>query len=74
MVCMGYSCNSSWIYSYSSFSFNILYSQISKIKKNNSNLREEIKSMAFSNEVQLNVITKDMEVSRDESDYEFTFR
>ena len=44
-----------------------------KLKKNNSNLQEEMVSMAFSNEVQLNVLGKDRELSKSETDFESTF-
>ena len=44
-----------------------------KLKKKNTNLKQEIVSLAFSNEVQKNVLTKDMKISKNESDYESTF-
>ena len=43
------------------------------LKKKNTNLQEEMVSMAFSNDVQRNVLIKDMEISKNETDYESTF-
>ena len=44
-----------------------------RLQKTNTNLRQEMVSMAFSNEIQKNVLTKDMQSSKNESDYESTF-
>jgi hypothetical protein len=44
-----------------------------RLKKNNTNLQDEMVSLAFSNEIQKNVLIKNMELSKNESDYESTF-
>ena len=44
-----------------------------KLKKKNVNLQNEMVSLAFSHDVQKNILIKDMQVSANESDYESTF-
>ena len=44
-----------------------------RLRKSNTNLQQEMVSIAFSNDVQKNVLTKDMERLRSENDYENTF-
>ena len=44
-----------------------------KLKKKNSNLQQEMVSLAFSNDIQKNVLSKDMEISKNDTDYESTF-
>ena len=44
-----------------------------KLRKNNTNLKDEIVSLAFSNDVQKNVLSKESKISRNESDFESTF-
>ena len=44
-----------------------------KLKKKNTNLQQEMDTLAFSNDIQKNVLMKDMELSKSESDYESTF-
>ena len=44
-----------------------------RLKKNNINLEESLKSLAFTNEVQKNVINEEQIMSQKESDYENTF-
>ena len=44
-----------------------------KLKKSNINLEEDLKSLAFSNEVQKDVIKKERRNSKKDSDYESTF-
>ena len=45
-----------------------------RLKNANLNLKEDLKSMAYSNDIQKNVIVKDQnEVARKDSDYENTF-
>ena len=44
-----------------------------RLRKANDNLMKEMKSMAFSNEVQKNVLVKKEITSQKESDYESTF-
>ena len=44
-----------------------------RLKKNNINLVESLKSLAFTNEVQKNVIREEQIISQKESDYENTF-
>ena len=43
------------------------------MRKKNTNLQNEMLSLAFSNEVQKNVLIKDKDLSNIESDYESTF-
>ena len=44
-----------------------------RLQKTNTNLQNKMVSLAFSNDVQKNVLTKDIELSKNESDYESTF-
>jgi len=44
-----------------------------RLKNSNINLQEDLKSMAYSNNVQKNVIAKDNEVARKDLDYDSTF-
>jgi hypothetical protein len=44
-----------------------------KLKKKNDNLKKEMVSLAFSHDIQKNVLMKDKELSVNESDYESTF-
>ena len=44
-----------------------------KLKKNNDNLQQDMVSLAFSNDVQKNVLTREMHISKNESDFESTF-
>ena len=44
-----------------------------KLKKKNVNLQNEMVSLAFSHDVQKNILIKDKQVSANESDYESTF-
>ena len=44
-----------------------------RLKKANRILREDLKSMAYSNEIQKNVINKEKEISNRDLDYELTF-
>ena len=44
-----------------------------RLQKSNRNLKEDLKSMAYSNDIQKNVIKKDQKNSQNESDYESTF-
>ena len=44
-----------------------------KLKKKNTTLQQEMDTLAFSNDIQKNVLMKDMELSKSESDYESTF-
>ena len=44
-----------------------------RLQKTNTNLQNEMVSLAFSNDVQKNVLNKDIELSRNDSDYESTF-
>ena len=44
-----------------------------RLQKSNTNLREDLKSMAFSNDVQKNVLIKERRNSKKETDYESTF-
>ena len=44
-----------------------------KLKNKNKNLQDEMVSLAFSNDIQKNVLIKDRNVSINESDYESTF-
>ena len=50
----------------------LLYKYI-RLRKSNVNLKEDLKSMAFSNDVQKNVLIKEKKLSQKESDYETTF-
>ena len=43
------------------------------LKKKNSNLQQDIVSLAFSNDVQKNVLTREKQISKNESDFESTF-
>ena len=43
------------------------------LRKKNTNLKDEIVSLAFSNDVQKNVLSKESKISRNESDFESTF-
>ena len=47
--------------------------KIIKLKKKNDTLQLEMKSLAFSNDVQKNVLLKEQKISKNESDYESTF-
>ena len=44
-----------------------------KLRKNNTNLKQDMVSLAFSNDVQKNVLSKEMKISKNESDFESTF-
>ena len=44
-----------------------------RLRKANVNLQEEMKSMAYSNEIQKNVLVKEKITSKKETDYETTF-
>ena len=44
-----------------------------RLKKSNLNLKEDLKSMAYSNNIQKNVLVKEQKYSKKESDYESTF-
>ena len=44
-----------------------------KLRKNNTNLKQDMVSLAFSNDVQKNVLTREMKISKNESDFESTF-
>ena len=44
-----------------------------KLKKNNDNLQQDMVYLAFSNDVQKNVLTREMQMSKNESDFESTF-
>ena len=44
-----------------------------RLRKSNRNLKKEMVSLAFSNNVQKNVILKELELSKNESDFETTF-
>ena len=44
-----------------------------KLKKKNDSLQLEMKSLAFSNDIQTNVLIKEKNISKNESDYESTF-
>ena len=44
-----------------------------RLRKKNTNLRNEMKSLVFSNDVQNNVINKEKAISKKEKDYETTF-
>ena len=44
-----------------------------KLKSNNVNLEEDLKSMAYTNDVQKNVLIKEKEKSKKDSDYDSTF-
>ena len=44
-----------------------------RLRKANVNLQEEMKSMAYSNEIQKNVLVKEKITSQKETDYETTF-
>ena len=44
-----------------------------KLQKSNTNLQEDLKSLAYSNDVQKNVLIKERRNSKKETDYESTF-
>ena len=44
-----------------------------RLKKSNLNLKEDLKSMAYSNDIQKNVINKEKQKSEKETDYDSTF-
>ena len=44
-----------------------------RLKKKNANLKQEVISFLFSNDVQKNVLSKEFQLSKKESDYESTF-
>ena len=44
-----------------------------RLKRKNINLQEEMKSMAYSNKVQKNVLVKEQNITQKDSDYESTF-
>ena len=44
-----------------------------RLHKKNKNLEEEMKSLAYSNDVQKNVLIKEKKSSQHDSDYETTF-
>ena len=44
-----------------------------RLRKANINLREDLKSIAYSNEIQKNVLSKEKKTSEKDSDYESTF-
>ena len=44
-----------------------------RLKKKNDNLQKEMKTLAFSNDIQNNVLIKEQKLSKKESDYETTF-
>ena len=44
-----------------------------RLRKSNSNLQQDMVSLAFSNDIQKNVITRERELSKCESDFESTF-
>ena len=44
-----------------------------KLQKSNANLQEDLKSLAFSNDVQNNVLTKERKNSKKDTDFESTF-
>ena len=44
-----------------------------RLQKSNVNLKEDLKSMAYSNDVQKNVLNKEQQSSQKESDYDSTF-
>ena len=44
-----------------------------RLRKNNTNLQQEMVSLAFSNDVQKNVLSKELQLSKNESDFESTF-
>ena len=44
-----------------------------RLRKANINLREDLKSIAYSNEIQKNVLSKEQKTSEKESDYDSTF-
>ena len=44
-----------------------------RLKKANNNLQNEIKSLAFSNNIKQNVLINEQKISKKESDYEYTF-
>ena len=44
-----------------------------RLQKSNKDLREDLKSMAYSNDIQKNVLIKDKKYSQKDSDYESTF-
>ena len=50
-----------------------LLTKFLKLKKKNSNLQQDIVSLAFSNDVQKNVLTREKQISKNESDFESTF-
>ncbi len=44
-----------------------------RLKKTNTNLKNEMLSLSFLNDIQKNVLIKDMKLSKNDSDYESTF-
>ena len=44
-----------------------------RLKKKNDNLQKEMKTLAFSNDIQNNVLIKEQQLTKKESDYETTF-
>ena len=44
-----------------------------RLKHANINLKEDLKSMAYSNDIQKNIINKEREASEKDSDYDSTF-
>ena len=44
-----------------------------KLKKNNANLKQDLLSLEFSNDAQKNVLTKELQISKTESDFDSTF-
>ena len=44
-----------------------------RLQKRNVKMQEEMKSMAYSNEIEKNVIAKEKKVSRSDTDYDTTF-
>ncbi len=44
-----------------------------RLQKRNTNLKEEMKSMAYSNNIQKNVLIKEQQKTKKETDYETTF-
>ena len=44
-----------------------------RLQKANINLKEDLKSIAYSNEIQKNVLSKEQQTSEKDSDYDSTF-
>ena len=65
---MGYSFNNYWCWR-----FSIFYNQILRLKKKNDNLKLEMKSLVFSNDIRNNVLIEENKISKNETDYESTF-